>query len=50
VQILDRQSFGLMEIDERAHLFGGEVKIRRNLDRGTTITVNIPLNQRGNSL
>jgi len=49
-QILNRQSFGLMEIGERAHLFGGEVKIRGNPDRGTTVTVNIPLNQKGGSL
>jgi signal transduction histidine kinase len=49
-QILARDSLGLMEISERAYLFGGEVKIKGNPDRGTTVTVNIPLNQKGGSL
>jgi signal transduction histidine kinase len=44
-QILDRQSFGLMEIGEHAQLFGGEVKITRNPHQGITVKVNIPLNQ-----
>jgi signal transduction histidine kinase len=48
-QILDHQSSGLIEIGERAHLLGGEVKISGNPDRGTTVTVNIPLNQKGGS-
>jgi signal transduction histidine kinase len=49
-QILDRDSLGLMEISERAYLFGGEVKIKGNPDRGTTVTVNIPLDHKGGSL
>jgi signal transduction histidine kinase len=49
-QILNRLPFGLMEIGERAHLFGGEVKISGNPDTGTTVTVSIPLNQKGGGL
>jgi signal transduction histidine kinase len=49
-QILDHPSFGLMEIDERAHLFGGEVEIKANPDRGIMVIVNIPLNQKGRCL
>jgi signal transduction histidine kinase len=49
-QILNRQSFELIEIGERAHLFGGEVKISGSPGRGGTVTVSIPLNQKGGSL
>jgi signal transduction histidine kinase len=44
-QIFKRQSSGLMEVGERVRLFGGEINIRRNPNRGTTITVTIPLEQ-----
>jgi signal transduction histidine kinase len=35
--------FKLMEIGERAYLFGSEVKSKRNPDRGITVTLTIPL-------
>jgi signal transduction histidine kinase len=37
------KSLGLLGMRERALLFGGETKIERNLDRGTLVTVRIPL-------
>jgi signal transduction histidine kinase len=40
------KSFGLMGIRERADLWGGEVKIRGAPDKGTTVTVSIPLEER----
>jgi PAS domain S-box-containing protein len=37
------KSLGLLGMRERALLFGGETRIERNLDRGTLVTVRIPL-------
>jgi signal transduction histidine kinase len=45
-QISDPKSFGLIGIRERVHLFGGEVKISGIRDKGTTVTVNIPLGEK----
>jgi PAS domain S-box-containing protein len=42
-QISDPKSFGLIGIRERVHLFGGEFKISGIRDKGTTVTVGIPL-------
>jgi signal transduction histidine kinase len=42
-QISDSKSFGLMGIRERAHLFGGKVKIKGVKGKGTTVTVSIPV-------
>jgi PAS domain S-box-containing protein len=42
-QISDPKSFGLIGIQERVHLFGGEFKISGIRDKGTTVTVVIPL-------
>ncbi len=38
------QTFGLLGIKERAFIVGGEVKVSGVKNRGTTLTVNIPLN------
>ncbi|MEW6001600.1 MAG: PAS domain S-box protein [Nitrospirota bacterium] len=46
-QILDSsKSFGLIGIRERAHFWGGDVKIDGIPNRGTTITVRIPLSRK----
>jgi PAS domain S-box-containing protein len=42
-QISDPKSFGLIGIQERIHLFGGNFKISGIRDKGTTVTVGIPL-------
>jgi len=42
-QISDNRSFGLIGIRERVYLFGGEVKISGIRNKGTTLTVSIPL-------
>jgi signal transduction histidine kinase len=39
-----RSGFGLTGMAERAHLLGGEFKVRSTQGRGTTVTVEIPLN------
>jgi PAS domain S-box-containing protein len=46
-QISDPQSFGLIGIRERAHFWGGKVTISGIQDKGTTVTVNIPLKNQG---
>ncbi|MCK4352834.1 PAS domain S-box protein [candidate division WOR-3 bacterium] len=46
-QISDSKSLGLIGIRERVHFWGGEVKISGIQDKGTTITVSIPLNKKG---
>ena len=43
-QILDHLPFRLIEIFERAHLFGIEIKTRGKINGGNTITLSIPLN------
>ncbi|MEW6418584.1 MAG: response regulator [Nitrospirota bacterium] len=42
-QISDPKSLGLIGIRERVHLFGGEFKISGIRDKGTAVTVGIPL-------
>lgn len=42
-QISDSKSFGLIGIRERAHFFGGEVEIKGVRNKGTTVSVAIPL-------
>ena len=46
-QISDPKSFGLIEIRERARFSGGDVKISGVKDKGTTVTVSIPLERKG---
>jgi signal transduction histidine kinase len=43
-EVSDSKSLGLLGMRERALLLGGETKIERNSDQGTTVTVRIPLN------
>jgi len=45
-QILDPRAFGLMGMRERARYWGGEVKISRAPDKGTVVSVSIPLARR----
>jgi len=46
-QISGPQSFGLMGIRERVHPWGGEVNIKGSPGEGTTVIVNIALNEKG---
>lgn len=46
-QIADGGSFGLIGMRERAHLWGGELRIVGRRDVGTTVTVEIPLPREG---
>jgi len=46
-QINDPKSFGIMGMRERALLWGGDVQISGSRDRGTTVTVIIPLKAGG---
>lgn len=45
-QISDPESFGLLGIKERANFLGGHVKISSAKNKGTTITVSIPLRKK----
>ena len=45
-QISDPKSFGLMGIRERANFWGGEVTINGIRDKGTTVTVSIPVERK----
>jgi PAS domain S-box-containing protein len=42
-QIDDGRSFGIIGMRERAHLWGGELRIAGSRDEGTKVTVEIPL-------
>jgi signal transduction histidine kinase len=42
-----QRSLGLLGMQERAQLFGGEVSIRGAPHRGTTVSVSIPMSHRG---
>jgi signal transduction histidine kinase len=44
-QISDPKSLGLIGIRERVHFFGGKVKISGIQNKGTTVTVSIPINK-----
>jgi PAS domain S-box-containing protein len=46
-QISGPKSFGLIGIRERVHFLGGEVNIRGVQDKGTTVTVRIPIPKEG---
>jgi len=46
-QISDSKSFGLMGIRERVHALGGVVRIRGIQNEGTTISVEIPMDEMG---
>lgn len=46
-EISSPKSLGLVGMRERALLFGGEINIIGNPGKGTTVTVNIPLNEEG---
>jgi len=46
-QISDPKSFGLIGIKERAHYLGGKVVIKGLQDKGTTVTIRIPLHKKG---
>jgi signal transduction histidine kinase len=39
----DGRSFGIIGMRERAHLWGGELRILGSRGEGTTVTVDIPL-------
>lgn len=41
---------GLFGMKERAHLLGGEVEIQSTLNKGTTIKIKIPVNEKGEPL
>ncbi|HYA11402.1 MAG TPA: PAS domain-containing protein [Thermodesulfovibrionales bacterium] len=45
-QFSDPKSFGLIGIKERVNFLGGNVKINGIRDKGTTITINIPLRKK----
>lgn len=45
-QFSDPKSFGLIGIKERVNFFGGNVKINGIRNKGTTMTVNIPLKKK----
>jgi signal transduction histidine kinase len=49
-EITDRRSIGLLGMEERAGLLGGEFKIGGEPGRGTTVTVRIPLSSRRHHL
>lgn len=44
-QMSSPKSFGLIGIRERIHFFGGEIKMSGVQDKGTAVTVSIPLNK-----
>jgi PAS domain S-box-containing protein len=46
-QILNPRAFGLIGMRERARSWGGEVRIRRARDNGTTVVVTLPLTAKG---
>jgi PAS domain S-box-containing protein len=48
-QIAKPDSFGLLGIRERARYWGGDVRISGRKDRGTTIRIHIPLQQKGDA-
>jgi PAS domain S-box-containing protein len=46
-QVSDPKSFGLIGIKERAYYLGGKVVIKGLQDKGTTLTIRIPLPKKG---
>jgi PAS domain S-box-containing protein len=45
-QITDPRAFGLVGMRERARYWGGEVKVTRGPEKGTVVTVSIPVGKR----
>ncbi len=45
LEIADAKSLGILGMQERATLLGGMVKFHRNKSKGTTVTMQIPLNR-----
>jgi signal transduction histidine kinase len=45
LEIADAKSLGILGMQERATLLGGMVKFHRNRGKGTTVTMQIPLNR-----
>jgi len=45
LEIADAKSLGILGMQERATLLGGTVKFQRNSGKGTTVSVQIPLNR-----
>ena len=43
IEVLGSRSFGLMGMRERAHIFGGTVKIYGEEGKGTTVSAEIPI-------
>jgi signal transduction histidine kinase len=48
-QIQNTQSIGLLGMRERASLLGGEVRVRGEPGKGTTVTVRIPKPGKGST-
>jgi signal transduction histidine kinase len=48
-QTLDPRAFGLLGMRERAHVWGGDVKISGAPGKGTTVAVSIPVNKKEES-
>jgi len=42
-EVSGRKSLGLLGMQERALLFGGTVRFKSEKDKGTTVTVTIPM-------
>ena len=47
IEIENTKSLGILGMQERATLLGGTVKFQRNSGKGTTVSVQIPLNREG---
>lgn len=46
-QISDPKSFGIIGMRERTHIFGGNIEIKGVQNKGTTLTISIPLPKKG---
>jgi len=42
-KILNSKSFGIIGMQERTLLLGGDIKLKGVRDKGTTVTVSIPI-------
>ena len=45
--VTDKKSLGLLGMKERALILGGELEMRGDLGRGTSVTLRVPLERRG---
>jgi signal transduction histidine kinase len=41
-EVFDPKSLGILGMKERAHIFGGEIRIAGNPGKGTAVTLSIP--------